>query len=44
METTKMKNLKCKRCDTKVKVEKDIVKVTCSHCCATMGMGGNSNV
>ena len=33
-----MKKLNCKKCDTTVKVEKDVSKVTCSRCCATMGM------
>ena len=33
-----MKDLKCKNCDDVVKVEKDVGKVTCSMCCATLGM------
>ena len=41
-----MKKIKCKNvdCDNVVKVEKNIVKVTCSNCCATLGMEGNSYV
>jgi len=32
-----MKNINCKKCDDVVRVEKDVSKVTCGRCCATMG-------
>ena len=35
---TNMKNLNCKKCDNTVRVEKEVSKVTCSKCCATLGM------
>ena len=34
----KMKNLNWKKCDDVVRVEKDVGKVTCSMCCATLGL------
>ena len=33
-----MKKLNCKKCDDVVKVEKNVCKVTCSKCCATLGV------
>ena len=33
-----MKDLNCSKCDDVVEVEKDVAKVTCSYCCATMGL------
>ena len=33
-----MKNLNCKKCDEPVKVEKNVGKITCSYCCATLGL------
>ena len=32
-----MKNINCKKCDEVVKVEKDVGKITCNYCCATLG-------
>ena len=32
-----MKNINCKKCDKVVKVEKDVGKITCNYCCATLG-------
>ncbi len=33
-----MKNINCKKCNDVVEVEKDVGKVTCNMCCATLGM------
>ena len=33
-----MKDLSCSSCDEVVEVEKEVGKVTCSYCCATMGV------
>ena len=33
-----MKTINCKSCDNTVRVEKEVAKVTCSKCCATLGM------
>ena len=38
---TNMKNINCSKCDKKVRVEKDVSKVTCGYCCATLGMKKN---
>ena len=33
-----MKDLNCSGCDKVVEVEKEVGKITCSYCCATMGV------
>jgi len=33
-----MKNINCSKCDDVVNVEKDVAKVTCGYCCATMNV------
>tara|TARA_B100000519_G_C13803588_1_gene232344 strand:+ start:38 stop:172 length:135 start_codon:yes stop_codon:yes gene_type:complete len=33
-----MKTINCKKCDDTERVEKEVSKVTCSKCCATLGM------
>ena len=38
MKGDNMKNLNCSKCDEKVRVEKNITKVKCGRCCATLGM------
>ena len=37
MKGNNMKNINCSKCDEKVRVEKDVAKVTCSSCCARIG-------
>ena len=36
-----MKKINCSKCDDVVTVEKDVAKVTCSYCCATIGTKQN---
>ena len=38
MKGNNMKKINCSKCDDVVTVEKDVAKVTCSYCCATMGV------
>ena len=36
-----MKTINCKKCDDTVRVEKEVSKVKCGRCCATLGMKKN---
>jgi len=36
-----MKNINCSKCDKVCKVEKEVSKIKCGRCCATMGMKNN---
>ena len=33
-----MNELNCKNCETPVECEEGVANVTCSYCCATMGV------
>ena len=38
---TNMKNINCSSCNKVCRVEKNIAKVKCGRCCATLGMKKN---
>ena len=38
-----MNELNCKNCETPVECEEGVTKVTCSYCCATMGVNVESS-